>query len=67
MCININGQDKRENGEDGVMRGTVQDNDWGHDSVDAVDEKDVGSRKRKRHDIVSPLSQLIKSCRNSNQ
>ena len=58
--ININGKDKRENGE-GVARGTVKNNERCNDSVEV--EIEVGSRKRKRHDSVSPLSRLIKSCR----
>ena len=62
--ININDQDRRENGE-GVARGTVKDNERCNDSVEEVDEIEVGSRKRKRHDSVSPLSRLIRSCRRS--
>ena len=64
--ININGQDRRENGE-GVARGTVKDNERCNDSVEEVDEIDVGGRKRKRQDSVSPLSRLIRRClRSSN-
>ena len=50
---NINGPCRRENGE-GVASGTIQEK---------VDEIEVGSRKRKRQDGVSPLSCLIRSCR----
>ena len=62
--ININGKDKRENGE-GVARGTVKNNERCNDSVEEVDGIEVGSRKRKRSDSVSPLSRLIRSSRRS--
>ena len=61
---NINGQDRWENG-DGVARGTIRDNERCNDSVEEVDGKEVGSRKRKRRDSVSPLSRLISSSRRS--
>ena len=58
--------DRWENG-DGVVRGTVRDNERCNDSVEEVDGIEIGSRKRKRRDSVSPLSRLIKSCcRSSN-
>ena len=64
--INTNGQDRWENG-DGVARGTIRDNERCNDSVEEVDGTEVGSRKRKRRDSVSPLSRLISSCcRSSN-
>ena len=63
--ININGKDRRRNGE-GIERGTVRDNERCNDSVEEVDGIEVGSHKRKRHDSVSPLSRLIRSCRSSN-
>ena len=47
----------------GVATGTVRDNERCNDSVEEVDEIEVGSRKRKRRDSVSPLSRLIRSCR----
>ena len=62
--IYINGQNRRENG-DGVARVAVRDNERCNDSVEEVDEIEVGSRKRKRRDSVSPLSRLIRSCRRS--
>ena len=58
-CININGQGKREN-EEGVARGTVQDNDRGNDNVDEVDEIEVGSCKRERRDSVPLCHGLLR-------
>ena len=60
----INGRDRRENRE-GVARGSIQENERCNDRVEEVDELEVGSRKRKRRDSVSPLSRLIRSCRRS--
>ena len=37
----------------------ARDNEVCNDSVEEVDEIEVGSRKRKRRDSVSPLSRLI--------
>ena len=67
MGTNTNGQERRENGK-GVARGAVKDNERCNDSVEEVDERDVGISKRKCRDSVSPLSRLIRSCcRSSNQ
>ena len=41
----------------------VKDNERYNDSVEEVDEIEVGCRKRKRRDSVSTLSRLIRSCR----
>ena len=60
---NINGQDRRENGE-GVARGTIQEKERCNDRVEEVDEIEVGSRERKRRDSVSPLS-CPRSCHRS--
>ena len=60
--IDINSQDRREDG-DGVARGAVSDNGRCNDSVEEVDEIEVGSRKGKRRDSVSPLLRLIRSYR----
>ena len=49
---------------DGRM-GTERDNERCNDSVKEVDGIEVGSRKRKRRDSVSPLSRLIRSSRRS--
>ena len=56
---NVNDRDRRENGE-GVTSGT-QEKGRSNDSVEEVDEIEVGNRKRKRQDSVSPLSRLVRS------
>ena len=57
--ININGQDRRTNRE-GVVRGTVRNNERCNDSVEEADEIEVGNCKGKWRDSVSPLSRLIR-------
>ena len=52
MCNLIN---THTHTHDGVARGTVRDNERCNDSVEEVDEIEVGGRKRKRRDSVSPL------------
>ena len=59
----INDRGRREN-EEGVTSGT-QVKERSNDRVEEVDEIEVGNRKRKRQDSVSPLSRLIRSFRRS--
>ena len=60
----IDSRDRRTNAE-GVLRGKIQENEQCSDRMEEVDEIEVGCRKRKRRDSVSPLSRLIRSCRRS--
>ena len=58
-----NDRDRKDNGEVGVARGVTRENQQKNGIVEEVDGIEVGSRKRKRRESVSPLSRLIRSCR----
>ena len=55
---NINGRDRRENGES-VARGVIQKNERRDDGVDEVDGIELGSRKRKCREGVCPLCRVL--------